>query len=134
MRDRGIDQRLVGEIQIGRPIRDQASRQRIPLLVGHAENRITISGREHFARNVDKMLLVFRPASARRQFEIVRDVVIGLAERRVGIEHIGVLAYEIVVPLIVEAADRIGIDVSALQGLPATEGVLMRLRQAKGIG
>src|SRR6185437_16191583 len=61
------------------------------------------------ARNVDEMLLVVRPAQTARELQIVEDVVIYLAEARIGIEQIGILAEEIVMPRIIEAIDRIGI-------------------------
>ena len=60
------------------------------------------------------MLLVVGPAHAAGQLQIVGDVVIGLAEPRIGIQRIGILAEEIIVTLIVEAGDRIGIDIDAV--------------------
>ena len=45
------------------------------------------------------MLLVVGPAQAAGQFQIRRDVVIGLAEPGIGIEHVRILAQEIIVAL-----------------------------------
>ena len=45
-----------------------------------------------------------RSSASRRQLQIVTDVVIGLAEPGIGIQRIGILAEEIIVTLIVEAA------------------------------
>ena len=50
------------------------------------------------------MLLVVGPAQAARQLQIWRDIVIGLAEPGIGIQHVRILAQEIIVPLIVETA------------------------------
>src|SRR6185312_10867829 len=60
------------------------------------------------------MLLVLRPAQAAGEFQIVRDVIISLAKRGVGIERVGILATEVIVTVAIEAADRIGIDIDAL--------------------
>src|SRR6185437_12901426 len=65
------------------------------------------------AGNEREMLLILRPAQAGGQFEIGRDIVIGLAERCVGIENVRVLAAKIIVTIAVQAADRIGIDIDA---------------------
>ena len=73
------------------------------------------------------MLLVVRPAQTAGQFQILRDVVIGLTEARIGIQHIGILAQEIIVAFIVEAGERIGIDIGACivtRGRPNLIGVL----------
>ena len=59
------------------------------------------------------MLLVLRPADAAGQFQVGRDIVIGLTESGIGIQDIGILAQKIIVPLIVEAAERIGVDIKA---------------------
>ena len=57
------------------------------------------------------MFLIVGPAQAAREFQIRRDVVIGFTETGIGIQHIGILAQEVIVTFIVEAADRVGIDV-----------------------
>ena len=54
------------------------------------------------------MLLIFGQAQAADEFQLIEDVVIDLAERRIGIEHIGILAEKIIVTLIVEARGRFG--------------------------
>ena len=59
------------------------------------------------------MLLIFRPAQTGRQLQIAEDIVIGLAERGIGIQRIGILAQKIIVPLIVQMRDRVGIDIGA---------------------
>ncbi len=41
------------------------------------------------------------------------NVIIALAKGRIGIERVGILTQEIVVAIVVEAADRIGIDIDA---------------------
>ena len=59
------------------------------------------------------MLLIVRPAQSAGQFQIGRDIVIGLAKTGIGIQHIRILAEEIIVTLIVQLRDRIGIDIAA---------------------
>ena len=59
------------------------------------------------------MLLVVRPPQAADQLQIVRQAVIRLAERRIGVQHIRILAQKIIVPIIVETGKRIGIDIAA---------------------
>src|SRR6185437_15767019 len=54
---------------------------------------------------------VVGPAQAARQLQVWRDVVINLAEQRVGIQIVGVLAEEVVMALIVERGYGIWIDI-----------------------
>ncbi len=106
MRIRAIDQRLIREIQFRRPIYGGATRQLTPLLIYHASGGIAISGNEQFARNIGEMLLVLRPAQTGRELQIAEDVVVNLAEPCIGIQRIGILAQEVIVSLVVEAAER----------------------------
>ena len=63
---------------------------------------------DKLAGNIDEMLLIFGPAQAGRQFQIGEDIVIGLAERGIGIERIGILAEKIIVTFIVELVSGLG--------------------------
>ncbi len=59
------------------------------------------------------MLLIFRPAQAGGQFQVLQNVVIALAERGIGIEDVRILAEKIVVTVAVQARNRIGVHIGA---------------------
>ena len=54
------------------------------------------------------MFLIFGPAQTRRQLQIAEDIVIGLAEPGIGIQRIGILAEEIIVPLLLRLVSGLG--------------------------
>ena len=54
------------------------------------------------------MFAVFSPSEAAGQFHIVQNIVISLTKARIGIEHIGILAKEIVVPCVVDVVREFG--------------------------
>ena len=67
-----------------------------------------------------KCLLVFCPTQAACQLQIAGDGIIGLTKARIGIQLIRILAQKIIVAFIVEAGDRIRINIHAvLIRLPA---------------
>src|SRR5580692_1145699 len=78
------------------------------------------------------MFLIIGPAQAGSELHIIEDVVIGLPERSIGIQHIGILAEEIVVPLVVQMLQIVRVDILALH-LPfhAYLCVLERIRIPK---
>ena len=84
------------------------------MLVHHVRDGIAIALRDDLAWNVDEVLLVFRPAQATRQLKIACDIVIGLTEPRIGIQRIRVLAEKIIVAIIIETGERIGVDIIAI--------------------
>ena len=98
-----VDQGLIGEIELRRPVDGGAASELIPLLVHHAGNGIAIPGHEQFARDVREMLLILGPAQAGRELQIAEDVVIRLAETRIGVQRVGILAQKVIVSLVVEA-------------------------------
>ena len=59
------------------------------------------------------MLSVLGPAHAAGQFHFACYIVISLAETGIGIQHIGILAEEIIVTFIVQFGERIGVYVKA---------------------
>ncbi len=87
-----VDQCLIGEIQLRRPIGGETASPLIPLLIDNANRRIAITLIDQFAWNIDKMLPVVRPAQPGRKFQIAGDVVIRLTESGIGIQRVGVLA------------------------------------------
>ena len=56
---------------------------------------------------------------AARQLQIVRDVVIGLAKSGIGIQNVGILAEEIIVPFIVQTGDADWDRCNALAASPS---------------
>ncbi len=113
MRVGAVDKRLIGEGEFRCPVQRGTAGDRIPLLVNGAGGGIARAIIEKLARNIDEMLLVLGPPQTGSEFQGLEDVVIGLAEGGIGIERVGVLAKKVIVPLIVEAADWIGIDIDA---------------------
>ena len=111
---RRIDQSLIGEIEFGLPAQHRAAGQLMPGLVHGRRGRIAriaVIERQRLGRDFDEMLGVIGPAQTTREFQILSDVVISLAETRIGIDGVGVLAVEVVVPAPVELCQRIGIDI-----------------------
>ena len=114
MRIRAIDKRLIGEIELRRPVQHGAARQLGPIAGSrHRVIGIAIALRDDFARNIDEMFLVDRSSADRPSASDPGDIVIGLAEPRIGIQRIGILAQEIIVSFVVEAVIGIGIDINA---------------------
>src|SRR6185437_7094485 len=103
MRKRRVEQCLICEIELGRPVGGEAAGELLPALIDIAVNGITIASGQKLAWNFHEMLLIVRPTQTARQFQIGRDVVIRLAESRIRVERVGILAEEIVVPLPVQA-------------------------------
>ena len=62
------------------------------------------------------MLLIVGPTQTRRQFHVFEDVIISFAKGGVRIQSVRILAQEIIVPLAIQAGDRIGIDIGASTG------------------
>src|SRR6185437_10743180 len=93
---------LIGEGKFRRPVRDGTAGELAPALIDMPFDRIAITYHQQLAGDIDEMLLVVGPAQAARQLQVWRDVVINLAEQRVGIQIVGVLAEEVVMALIVE--------------------------------
>ncbi len=60
------------------------------------------------------MLSIFCKAQTARQFEIAGEVVVNLTKSCVGVQRVRILAQEIIVSLVVEGTDRIGIDVDTI--------------------
>src|SRR3546814_12746039 len=58
-------------------------------------------------------LFIARIAKSRRQLQIGIDIVIGLTERGVGVEGVGIGTAEIIVPVALDGLDRIGVDIDA---------------------
>src|SRR6185312_8405601 len=73
----------------------------------------TISSDQKFTGYVGEMLLIFRPTQAADQLHIVRDVIVGLAKCGVGIQRVGILIEEVVVPLVVQMLEIIRVDILA---------------------
>ena len=101
--NRTIDQCLIGEIELRRPVDGGAARELVPLLIDHAGAGIAISGHEQARLGYREMLLVFGPAQTACQLQIGEDIVISLAKTRIGIQRIGILTQEIIVPFVVKA-------------------------------
>src|ERR1044072_7694606 len=106
---RTIDQCLVGEAQLWRPVDGRAARELIPLLIDYPGGWITPTGDKQLTWNIGEVLLIFRPAQTADQLKVAEDVVIDLAERRVRIERVGILAEEIIVPLVIEMFEIVGV-------------------------
>src|SRR6185437_2724638 len=90
MRIRAINQGLIGKIELRRPVDRRSAGELIPLLIHNTADGITIAGGKELARNIGEMLLVFRPAKAADQFQIIENIVIYFAEGGVGIQRVGV--------------------------------------------
>src|SRR6185437_6562135 len=61
------------------------------------------------------MFLVVGPAHTADQFEIGREVEIAFTKTRIGVEHIWIVASEVIVAVSIQARYRIGIDIAALK-------------------
>ncbi len=102
-----VNQRLIGEIELGRPVHYCATGEFIPLLVHYPCDGITIAVCEEFTWNVGEMLSIFGPTQATRQLHVIGNVIIDLAKAGIGIQRIRVLAEEIIVTIIVKTGNRI---------------------------
>ncbi len=76
--------------------------QLIPLLVDDLNDRITITLRIQFARNIAEMLLVLGPAQPRGELQIGQEAIISFTKCRVRIQRVGILAEKIIVAVTVE--------------------------------
>ncbi len=113
MRICAVDQCLIGEIQFRRPVQTCTAAELAPLLIDHAGRWIAPALGEQLAIDHGEMFAVFGIAQAQRGFQVRQNIEVGLAEGREGIQCVGVLAEEIVVPIIIKAGDRVGIDIGA---------------------
>ncbi len=127
MREGAIDQSLIGEIELRRPIGDEAAGELAPILIHHARARIAIAAGGELAWYQGEMLLILGPAQTAGQLEIIGDLVIGFAEQRIRVQAIWVLAEKIIVTLVVEAGERIGIEIDARR-------ISRRIERLAGIG
>ena len=116
---RGINESLIGEIELGSPVHGRTTRYLCPALVNTACDVVAIAPSQQLARNIDEVFQVIRPAKSARQFEIAGDAVVGLAKRSIGSQHIWILAEKIIMPLIIKSGYGIRVDIGQfLVGVP----------------
>src|SRR6185437_3492410 len=65
-----IHQRLVGEIELRRPIGGKATRPLLPVLIHHCRDGISISLGDQFTWNIDKVLLIIGPTQSACELQI----------------------------------------------------------------
>src|SRR5580692_4959594 len=119
-----VEQRLIGEIELRRPVGNETSRPFPPFLIENTRDRITLSDNKSPTGNFCEAFLIVGPAQTASELYVRQHLIIDLAETSIGVQAIRIFAAEIIVTVAVDLAQRIGIDIGATQSEIIAAGIV----------